>query len=112
MTQQSGLEAYADIKFLQPDECSFQLSSGSLLTLHYNGKEYNDIAIHRAFPFTHGDDYLSVRDHDDNEIGMIQSLKSFDKKTRSIVKQELERRYFVPTIHQVISIKEEFGYTY
>ena len=54
----------------------------------------------RASPFTasltYGDDYLSARDKEGNEIGMIKTLKVFDEQT--LIRKELERRYFVLTI--------------
>lgn len=112
MTDSPGLEAYADIRFLKGDECRFERTAGGLLALHIDGKVYEYVAIHRAFPFTHGNDYLSVRDKDGNEIGMIRTLNDFDKATRRLILEELERRYFVPVITRIDRIKEEFGYAY
>lgn len=112
MSEQKGLEAYADIRFLSPHECRFEESPGGLIILNVDGERYESVAIHRAFPFTHGDNYLSVRDKEGNEIGMIRSLAEFDKETQALIGKELERRYFVPTIQRIERIKEEFGYGY
>lgn len=109
---QKGLEAYADIRFLTPNECRFTRSSGALLSLELGGEVYENIAIHRAFPFSYGDDYLSVRDKEGKEIGMIRTLVDFDQQTVSLISDELERRYFVPVITRIDRIKEEFGYGY
>lgn len=112
MSEQKGLEAYAEIRFLAPEECRFEESPGGLLVLHVDGERYESVAVHRAFPFTYGDDYLSVRDKEGNEIGMIRKVSEFDKAARRLIRDELERRYFVPTILRIDRIKEEFGYAY
>lgn len=112
MSKEQGLEAYAHIRFLSPAECHFERSPGGLLSLELDGQVYQNVAIYRAFPFTFGDRYLSVRDKDDNELGIIRSLAEFDRKTQALLREELERRYFVPVITRIERIKEEFGYVY
>lgn len=112
MTERQGLEAYADIRFLTPEECVFKVSVGGLLSLQIGDDVYEGISIQRAFPFSHGDAYLSVRDKDAKEIGMIRSLSQFGGEAERLIANELERRYFVPTITRISRIKEEFGYAY
>lgn len=112
MTERQGLEAYADIKFLTPDQCTFERSDGGLLSMDLDGETYEGISIQRGFPFSHGDDYLSVRDKDGKELGMIRSVSDFGRDAQRLIASELERRYFTPTITRISRIKEEFGYAY
>lgn len=112
MTEPQGLEAYADIRFLRPDECTFARTVGGLLSLRVDDTVYENVSLHRAFPFSYGDDYLSVRDKDGNEIGMIRTLAEFPHETQRLLRDELERRYFAPHIQRIVRIKEEFGYAY
>ena len=51
-------------------------------------------------------------DEKDKEIGMIASLDDLPKSTARLLEDELNRRYFAPVIEKVLSVKEEFGYTY
>jgi hypothetical protein len=111
-SETKGLEEYSHIRILSPGECRFYLTPGGFLGLGIEGKEYNKVSLHRAFPFTFGDDYLSVKDKDGTEIGLIEHLQNWPKQTVMLLKQELERRYFVPIIERITQVTEEFGYSY
>ncbi len=116
----------ADIDFINPKLAKFNITESHILTLDYDGKFYPCVQVHRSFPFTNPEKYISVRDDDDSdkdevraignekkkEIGIIKDLNEFDAVTRSILDKYLELRYFAPVITKVISIKEEFGYRY
>ncbi|HHV54819.1 MAG TPA: DUF1854 domain-containing protein [Firmicutes bacterium] len=76
------------------------------------GEEYSPVAVYRAFPLTRPEQYISVRDSEGKEIGMIENLGDLPAEMRRLVEEELERRYFTPLITRVVSVKEEFGYSY
>ena len=46
---------------------------------------------------------------DENEIGIIRDLASLVPEQYEILKNELEKRYFIPEITEVEFIKEEYG---
>lgn len=56
--------------------------------------------------------YLSVRTAENEEIGMIRSLDEFPKETQELLEEQVQLRYFAPEITKVLSVKEEFGYSY
>jgi len=108
---------------LTPDNIKFIRSPGNLISIdfinHKGEKEFLErIVIFRSFPITNPNEFLSVREPDSKkmgrgkEIGMIRRLSDFDPETQSLINEELERRYFSPTILKIRSIKEKFGYTY
>jgi hypothetical protein len=73
---------------LKSTETLFKRTDGGFLSLRIGGKEsYPRIHLYRSFPLTREKEFISVRD-------------------------ELERRYFTPTIEKIQSLKQEFGYTY
>ncbi|HLS89659.1 MAG TPA: DUF1854 domain-containing protein [Limnochordia bacterium] len=110
---QHGLSEYVDIRYLDPATARFSETPGGFVRLVIGEEEsYPRVALYRAFPFSFPDRYISVRDMDGNEIGMIKDLNEFDEKTAKLILRELERRYFTPVITQIESIKEEFGYAY
>ena len=111
-TMDEGLQEYTQIKFIDPHTAVFGKTPGGFLSLQYNDKEYKRINVHRTFPFTRPNQYISVSDSDKKEIGFILDLDELSKEYREIIEEELSVRYFTPEIIKVNNIKEEFGYYY
>ena len=65
--------------------------------------------VARAFPLSDPDKYIGLRDGDDKDIGILETLHGLDPESRAVVDEELERRYFTPQITKVHSVVEEFG---
>jgi len=106
------LATYVDIEFLTPENAVFSKTPGGFLRLVKDGATYERVSLFRTFPFTLGDRYLSVRDLDGKEIGIIKDMDVFPPEAVEAFKAELARRYFTPTITRIKSMKEEFGYAY
>ena len=70
------------------------------------------INVFRPFPLSGENKLISVRDAEDQEIGLIADLDDFPHATRRLIEDELDRRYFTPVIKEIVSLKDEFGYTY
>lgn len=112
-----GLEAYAALPDLDPASLRFSWSEGGFLSLVLNPgeaeeKSYGRVHLHRCYPFTEPSRYISVRDKDNKEIGMILDLGRFPAPVRALLDRELERRYFLPRIVRIDAVREEFGYSY
>lgn len=75
-------------------------------------EEYARVAVYRSFPLTRPDEFISVRDLQGKEIGIIEDLRALPLQMQQLLREELERRYFTPTILRVLSVKDEFGYSY
>lgn len=99
-----------EIKYITPDNCKFNKTAGGFLSLKIGEAEYKRVGLYRAFPFSHKDLYISVKDEEENEIGIIEDLNSFDDHTYELFREELDRRYFLPEILKIISLKDEFNY--
>lgn len=67
--------------------------------------------ILRTRPLSDPDTYISFRDEEENEIGIVRDPREFDEAGREIIAAELHRRYVLPEIRQVISVKRRFGTT-
>jgi len=102
-----------ELHFIEPREASFQKTRGGFLSLKLGGeKRYPRVHLYRSFPLSEAGRYISVRDEEDEEIGIIEDLAAFPQKTLRLLEEELERRYFTPVIEEIRSLKQEFGYTY
>ena len=107
---------------LTPENAVFTLSPGGLVSMTLkNGEEeefFERVMLLRAFPITNPQEFVSVRvppkikTEKPKEIGMIRRLSDFDEKTNEVFRAELDRRYFVPEITAVHSIKEKFSIYY
>ena len=66
------------------------------------------------FSYSDPDRYISVRepDRDGREISLIEDLNKMSKKTKEMILEQLELRYFAPVIIKIRSIRDEYGYSY
>lgn len=75
-------------------------------------RDYGRVLLHRAFPFDHPDGLVSVLQEDGFEIGVIRSIADFDDKTAAILRDVLDKTYFIPEITRIYSTKDRFGFVY
>lgn len=112
MNEMEGLQAFVDLTYLDPNTAKFSRSPGGFLRLELGDQTYPRVSLFRTFPFSHKDEYVSVRDMDGREIGIIENLTDFPADIVAAFHEELERRYFAPVVTRIKSLKEEFGYAY
>lgn len=109
----SDLSAAAKIHYLTSDNTVFTKTAGNMLSVKVNGEEHPTVYLHCSFPHTNKRIYISVRNIDNKEIGMIKSLDDdFPGDVASQLEEFINLRYFAPVITKVNTIKEEFGYSY
>ncbi len=72
-------------------------------------RSWREVRIARAFPLSDPDRFIGLRDGDDKDIGIFETLHGLDAASRAILDEELERRYFTPQITKVYSVSEQFG---
>lgn len=119
----AGAEAAAEkrrrahrTRLLNAAELELERTAGGFVTLTVSGGEqperYERVSAFRAFPLSAADQYISLRDREGDEIGIVESLDDLTPAQAALVRDELDRRYFTPQIQRVESLKEEFGYSY
>lgn len=98
------------IRILEPAAAVFSRGPGEVLQLNVSGDRfYERVWVYRSYPLSHKDEFLSVRDATRQsipEIGMIPDLGIFPAEAQEIITEELEKRYFVPLILEVVSLRE------
>lgn len=104
------LPAGSDINWLTPENTSFERKNG-LLYCRYRGEEKR-VTLCRLFPFDLLFEYISVRDAEKDEIGMIRDCAAFGESDRKLLEEELSRRYYMPVVKKILGIKERFGFSY
>ena len=103
-----------EVNILTPQNVSFRATAGGFLACETSGREYERVAVYRAFPFTDPDRYISIREFDQKaaEIGLIKDLNEFDAETADLLRYQINIRYFTPKITKIVNIKDEYGYAY
>ncbi len=97
---------------LDPLSVEFAMTAGGVLSLRIGERYYPRVHLYRSFPISAEELWISVRDAEEKEIGMIRSIEELSAGNRRFVIEELDRRYFSPVIETIHSLTEEFGYTY
>lgn len=67
------------------------------------------VKVHCSFPLSHPNEYVSLRDGADHELGLIEDLRKLDRESRRVAKEEIERRYFLPEITAIQKLNGHFG---
>lgn len=111
--EQSDLSVAASINYLTADNTLFTLTKGQMLTVQVNDETYTGVYLHCSFPHTNSRIYISIRTKENKEIGIIKSMdEDFPKETVKLLEEQVKIRYFAPEITKILTIKEEFGYSY
>ena len=109
------LEEAAKINRLDPSNAVFFTKNGFLAMTYKEGEEektLDRVFLHRAFPFELLWKYISVISDDGKEKGVIYDIADFPEEVSTLIKTELERKYYSPVIASVNSLKERYGFSY
>ena len=109
------LEKAAQIRRLAPTNTRFLMKNGflSMCLTDNSGEENHDrVFLHRAFPHELLWTYISVLGENKSEIGLIYDIADFDPETTTLLKTELERKYYSPVVTVIHSLKERYGFSY
>ncbi|MCW4021489.1 MAG: DUF1854 domain-containing protein [Candidatus Bathyarchaeota archaeon] len=87
----------------------FKDESGDLQLRIKDETEHRIQKILRVFPITMPWNYIVFKDAEDKEIGVLRNVNELDSESARVLKEELEKVYFIPRITKIYDIKEEFG---
>ena len=61
------------------------------------------------FPISNRDHFVSLRDMEGQEIGILEEAHELDASSKKVLREELERSHFLPKINDVYSIVERLS---
>ena len=108
-------EKSAHIVRLNRENSRFEEKNGFLTLTYTEGgeeKNYDRIFLHRAFPHELLFKFISVLDSEKKEIGIIYDIDDFDDEMSRLIVREIEKKYYSPTIIEIKSVKERYGFSY
>jgi len=94
---------------LRAGEARFSREGEDRVSLTYRGRSWAVGSVAMAFPLSGRNRMVVVRDEQGAEIGILDDISGLDAASRRIVKEELERSYFLPRIVDVQEVTEELG---
>jgi hypothetical protein len=101
------------IRFLTPQNCRIHLVNLGALHVTMKGEGiYGGIYTAYAFPVAYPNGFISIvqtAGDQDMEVGVIRDLSEFPESDAALVRQALNRRYFVHTITRLRSIEMKYN---
>ena len=67
------------------------------------------VVVRRLMPLSNPEQYISLAADEDTEIGVLVNPSELSKASLKILNEELDKRYFTPTIQKIYRVKEQFG---
>lgn len=105
-----NLDEAANVKYLEAGNFTlFRTPAGALRMTYKDEISYLWLKARRIFPFTYPTKYISIRNGNDEEIGIIKDLAALSKDYRIWIEDELDMRYFTPRVKSISAIKRRFG---
>ncbi len=102
----------SDVRVLDPQKLRLCRAAGvTLLSVDGEGS-WSGVSVARAFPISDPDHYIGFLDSEGKDIGIVKDPSLLDADSRQVLLEDLEVRYFVPVVEQVVQVKEEFGSVY
>lgn len=107
---EKSLDEAARVRYLEPgDFVLFRNKGGGLRMTLKDDRSVLRLKARRCFPYSFGSRYISIRDGNEEEIGIIRDLSEFGKEYRRWIEDELDMRYFTPRVRSITAMKHRFG---
>jgi len=112
--ERRNVDELLSIRYIKKGDATFERTPGGFVSMKLGDDIYPRIALHRTFPFTDPDKYISIREPDAKarEIGIIENLSDMPEDVQTMLGDQMNMRYFAPIIERIENIKEEYGYAY
>lgn len=94
-----------EIRIIPPEDVVLKRGAGGVLGGWIEGVYYEELTVYRTFPFKFNEEYISIRDAKGEELGIIRAIEELEREWADELRRELQFRYFLPHVHQIIQIK-------
>lgn len=90
-------------------DAQFRRGEDGTVLMRTDGEETPIATFVGAFPLTHPGGMIALRDLQGEEIGILDDVDGLDEESRRIVREGLERSYFMPRIIDIQDIHESLN---
>lgn len=109
---EAHLPVSTEIVRLTPENVIFEETEGKMLNARVGDYVFERVQVHRSFPHSDPDHYLSIRTRENREVGLIEDLSIFPRQQVELLIRQMKLRYFSPNISRIIHVRDEYGYTH
>lgn len=74
----------------------------------YTSEKFTELELHRMFPITGLDKYISLLDSSGNEVAVIRNINDLMPESKAVVERCLTEYYMMPRITRFIRMSEKF----
>jgi hypothetical protein len=107
---EQSLDEAANVRYLKAGDFDLCRSeAGAMRMMLHDERTVLRIKAKRCFPFSSPSRYVSIRDGNDDEVGIIADLAHISKEYRRWIEDDLELRYFTPRVKSIKLIRHRFG---
>ena len=97
-------------RYLDASELTFTRSEVGTTRLEIRNEACHlRVVVRRLMPLSKPDSYISLAADEDTEIGILVNPAELAQESLEILQEELDKRYFTPTIQKIYRVKEQFG---
>jgi hypothetical protein len=90
---------------------ALELDDQNKLVLKRPGEDdVRDVRIRRAFPWSHPQDFVSIRSSEGKELLLIEDVEGLEPALRQRIGEYLSATVLIPRIEHVIAIDVRFGF--
>lgn len=101
------------MRLLKPSKIKLFRSDGNCRLTIEGECSYLKVMVSKAFPLSHQNNYIFFYDgHNNQEIGTLKSLTGLSPNSKKILYEEFDKRYFIPIIKKINSLRGEYGALY
>lgn len=102
-------ESWKTLNYLSPERAKLSRSSGGFLMLSLDGAAPVRVVPSYAFPLEYTEGFVVLCNGEGEELGMVKALSELSEEQRSLLQQELDRRYYCPKLKKILSVKTKAG---
>lgn len=111
MEQHKEETLQGQLHLLDPATVTFTPTPGGYLSMTDGENTYSRVKLCRALPYYEPEKYICVCNPEDGtEYGMIADLAPLPEEQKALIRQELSRLYFMPTVTAIRSAKMKMGF--
>ncbi len=93
---------------LDPAEVSLHRGPGGAVRLSLGDRSYLWVNCYRAFPLSAPEQWVVFFSGEGRLIGMVEEPDGLAVDSRTVCQEELELRYVVPRVDEVVAVREEY----
>ncbi len=97
------------VNFIQNDSIKLRKNEQGDTIARLQEKDIEVGHILSIFPISNRSHFISLRDTEGKEIGIIDQAHELDPESKRILKEELELSHFLPKIKDIFSVEDNLG---